>query len=88
MLGYFPSYALGSAYGAQMLARMEQQVDGLWQAVAEGNLTPVTSWLHEHIHQYSALYPPMELLNRVCGRFDPSYYTDYLKTKYTALYHL
>lgn len=25
--GYFPSYALGSAYGAQMLRRMEQDVD-------------------------------------------------------------
>ncbi len=33
--GYFPSYALGSAYGAQMLRRMEQDVD-VWGAAAQG----------------------------------------------------
>ena len=41
--GYFPSYALGSAYGAQMLRRMEQDVD-VWGAAAKGDLTPITAW--------------------------------------------
>ena len=44
--GYFPSYALGSAYGAQMLRRMEQDVD-VWGAAAKGDLTPITAWLRE-----------------------------------------
>ena len=88
MLGYFPSYALGSAYGTQMLAKMEEQVENVWESIAAGDLSPVTSWLKENIHRYSALYPPMELLERVCGKFDPSYYTNYLKTKFTEIYHL
>ena len=40
--GYFPSYALGSAYGAQMLANMEKDMD-VWGPVAKGDLSHVTS---------------------------------------------
>ena len=86
--GYFPSYALGSAYGAQMVLKMEEQVPTVWESVAKGDISPVTAWLKEHIHQYSALYPPMELLERVCGKFDPSCYIRYLTGKFSALYDL
>ena len=86
--GYFPSYALGSAYGAQMVLKMEEQVPAVWESVAKGDISPVTAWLKEHIHQYSALYPPMELLERVCGKFDPSCYIRYLTEKYSSLYNL
>ena len=88
MFGYFPSYALGSAYGAQMLARMENEVPDLWVSVGNGDLGPVTAWLHDRIHRYSALYTPKEILTRVCGEFDPSYYIRYLTEKYSELYNL
>ena len=88
MFGYFPSYALGSAYGAQMLARMETEVPDLWKSIGRGDLTPVTAWLHEQIHRYSALYTPKEIIARVCGEFDPSYYVRYLTEKYSDLYNL
>ena len=88
LIGYFPTYALGSAYGAQMLCRIEEQVPDMWDSVAAGDLGPVTAWLHEHIHQYSALYPPMELFERTCGKFDPSCYIRYLTEKYTEIYGL
>lgn len=86
--GYFPSYALGSAYGAQMLACMERDVDGLWEQVASGDLTGVKGWLGERIHRHASLYAPGELFERACGRFDAGYYTAYLKRKFTALYGL
>ena len=86
--GYFPSYALGSAYGAQLLHCMEQQLD-VWGAVAQGNLAPVTGWLREHVHQYGGLMEPAELIRSACGGpFDPHYYTDYLTRKFRALYRL
>ena len=37
--GYFPSYALGNAYGAQMLHNMEQDVD-VEDSIAKGELAP------------------------------------------------
>ena len=87
-VGYFPSYALGSAYGAQMLAKMKETVD-VEAAVASGDLSPVTGWLEEHIWSYGKLYDPMELLERAVGApFDPKYFTDYLEEKYGKLYGL
>ena len=86
LLGYFPSYALGSAYGVQMLRQMEKDLD-VWGAVARGDLKPVTGWLTEKIHQYGNLKKPQDLLSEAMGGpLDASFYTAYLKEKYTALY--
>lgn len=87
-VGYFPSYALGSAYGAQMLAKMRQTVD-VDAAVRSGDLHPITDWLEEHIWKHGAMYDPMELLERAVGEpFDPKYFTDYLEKKFTEIYGL
>ncbi len=88
MMGYFPSYALGSAYGVQMLRVMEKDVD-VWTPVAQGNLTPVNDWLREKIHRHGRMLKPHQLLENACGcAFDPTVYTDYLKEKFARLYHL
>ena len=87
-MGYFPSYALGSAYGVQMLREMEKTVD-VWGTVAKGDLAPVTAWLTEKIHQYGSLRKPQDLLPAAMGGpLDPMVYTGYLKKKYGELYHL
>ena len=87
-IGYFPSYALGSAYGVQMLRQMEKTVD-VWGTVAKGDLSPVTAWLTENIHQYGALKKPQDLLPAAMGGpLDATVYTDYLKKKFSELYGL
>ena len=85
--GYFPSYALGSAYGAQMLRRMEQDVD-VWGAAAKGDLTPITAWLREKVHQYGGLMEPADVVKNACGDFSAEDYIQYLTRKYTGLYDL
>ena len=85
--GYFPSYALGSAYGAQMLRRMEQDVD-VWGATARGDLTPITAWLREKVHQYGGLMEPADVVKNACGDFSAEDYIQYLTRKYTELYGL
>ena len=87
-IGYFPSYALGSAYGAQMLAVMEQELENFWADVERGDLTRVTGWLKEHIHRYAGFKKPGQLFEDACGKFDAKYYTDYLTRKFTELYEL
>ena len=87
MLGYFPSYALGSAYGAQFLHCMETDLPEMWERVAEGDLSCVTGWLHEKIHRHGSLYKPDELMQHICGGFDAQYYIDYLTKKYMELYN-
>lgn len=87
-IGYFPSYALGSAYGAQMLAQMQKEIGPVWEDVARGDLSRVTSWLKDKIHRHASFMKPGELFASVCGEFDPEYFTDYLTEKYTRLYQL
>ena len=88
MLGYFPSYALGSAYGAQMLAKMEEDLGDVYEDVAKGDLSKVTGWLKDKIHRHASFHKPGYLFESVCGKFDAKYYTDYLNRKYSELYEL
>ncbi|MBQ6809363.1 MAG: carboxypeptidase M32 [Clostridia bacterium] len=84
--GYFPSYALGSAYGVQMLRKMEDEID-VWGAVEKGDLAPITAWLKEKVHKFGCLKDPADILkNAVGGEFDPKYYAEYLENKFSALY--
>jgi len=88
MIGYFPSYALGSAYGPQMLKKMEEDLGNIWDDVANGDLSRVTAWLKEKIHRHASFHKPGALFESVCGKFDARYYTDYLTEKYRKLYQL
>lgn len=88
MIGYFPSYAIGSAYSAQMFDAMNKEFDVLKQ-VESGDLGPIIDWLTDKIYKYGCLKYPKELVENACGApFDPSYYTDYLRSKFTAIYAL
>lgn len=85
-IGYFPSYALGSAYGAQLLKKMKETVD-VDKCIREGNFAPINAWNKENIWQHGCTYTPAELLDRVLGeRFDPTVFTDYLEEKYGDIY--
>jgi len=87
-IGYFPSYALGSAYGPQMLHKMETDIPNMWEQVSSGDLSHVTGWLKDKIHRYASFLKPGELFAQVCSSFDAKYYTAYLTKKYTELYDL
>jgi len=88
MIGYFPSYALGNAYGAQFLAKMKKDVD-VDACIAAGDFGPVNEWNRSHIWQHGCRLKPSELLEKVYGEpFDPGYYIDYLKNKFTEVYGL
>ena len=87
-IGYFPSYALGSAYGAQYLHKMKETID-VDACVRAGDLAPINDWLRERIWQHGCLYPPAELLRGALEEeFDPAVFTDYLREKYTQIYDL
>ena len=87
-MGYFPSYAIGSAYAAQFAAHMKKTVD-VEKAVSTGDLKPVRDWLCERIWRFGRAKDPAELLEIACGEpFDPAYYTDYLTEKFSVIYGL
>ena len=86
--GYFPSYALGNAYGAQILCRMREELD-VDAAVAEGRLDAVLSWLKENVFSCASMLTPDAWIRKITGEpLNVNYYLDYLEEKYTKLYEL
>ena len=84
--GYFPSYALGSAYGAQLAAKMRGDVD-IDAAVASGDISPINEWLCERIWRHGALTEPSKLMEAALGGpLDPAYYTDHLEARMKEVY--
>ena len=87
-IGYFPSYALGSAYGAQMKHVMESQLGPIAPMIAKGDIASITGWLREHIHRFGNFKKPDAIFEDACGKFDPQYFAEYLTEKYSRIYGL
>lgn len=83
--GYFPSYALGSAYAAQLFETMKKDFD-VEKEIEEGNLEKINAWLREKIWKFGCMKEPGDLMKDAFGEFDPKYYTEYLKNKYMEIY--
>lgn len=87
--GYFPSYALGYMYAAQLHNKMLEDLPNFDQLLEEGNLLPIKEWLTEKVHQYGKLKKPLEILTEVTGEgLNAKYLIDYLKEKYGKVYGL
>jgi len=86
--GYFPTYALGSAYSAQIVAHMKKDLD-IEALIKAQDFEAIKGWLTEKIHQYGKVYTPNQLMEKSFGeKFDADYYVDYLTEKYSKLYEL
>ncbi len=87
-IGYFPSYAIGSAIAAQIYYHMES-IMPFHSYLEEGNLAPIREYLKEHIHKYGASKNTNELLMGMMKEpLNADYYVRYLTEKYTKLYEL
>lgn len=87
--GYFPSYALGYMYAAQMKHAMLQDLPSYDELLENGELLPIKKWLNEKIHQFGKTKKPLEIIQDVTGeRLTADYLTRYLVDKYSALYAL
>jgi carboxypeptidase Taq len=64
MFGYFPSYALGNLYAAQIVAAAEREIPGLWAHVERGEFAPIREWLREKVHRHGQVYLPEDLCRR------------------------
>ncbi len=86
LFGYFPTYALGTAYAAQFYNTMKKEFNVL-EEVRNNNFDKINEWLKNKIHKFGSSKDPKELLLEVTGEeFNPKYYVDYLIEKYTELY--
>ena len=85
--GYFQNYTLGNLYDGQMWHCLKRDVPGCEDQMRAGDLSNITTWLTENIHQHAQIYLPDVIIKRVSGEgLSAGYYLDYLKTKLEGLY--
>ncbi|MDR0922012.1 MAG: carboxypeptidase M32 [Lactobacillales bacterium] len=86
--GYFPSYALGYMYAAQLKHAMDKDLD--FDAVlASDDYSPIKNWLNEKIRQYGASRKPKQLIFDATGEdLNPKYLLDYLRQIYFDVYQV
>jgi len=86
-VGYFPSYAVGTAYGAQMLNTIKKTMD-VDSIIGSGDISPISRWLKDNIQVYGASLMPDDLLKKATREsFNPMYYVNYLSEKFGELYN-
>ena len=88
-LGYFPTYALGNLYAAQLFEQILEDVPALWNHVARGDFQPLLAWLRGHVHHIGRRKTAVEIVHDATGKAPGSEaFLRYLEEKYTALYGL
>ncbi len=68
LIGYFPTYALGNMYAAQLFESAQQSLGDLDGMFAQGEFQPLLNWLRDQIHARGTLYRAAELIQVVTGR--------------------
>ncbi|WP_082234032.1 carboxypeptidase M32 [Halobacillus massiliensis] len=84
--GYFPSYALGYMYAAQLnyVLRQELNMDDLME---KGDFAQIQKWLTEKVHRFGKRKKPLAILHDVTGEgLNSSYLVEYLTAKYKMIY--
>jgi carboxypeptidase Taq len=89
LFGYFPTYALGNVYAGCLHQAMRAALPDLDAALARGDTTGATGWLHERLQRHGGLRTPRETVAAACG-FEPTEgpLLDYIEDKFRALYRL
>lgn len=89
MLGYFPTYSLGSLIACQMWEKIMADIPDLHEQFMRGEFGALRAWLGERLHQHGRKFTPHEMLRRVVGTsIDVQPFMRYLKAKYGDIYNL
>jgi len=83
LIGYFPTYTLGTMNAAQLFAAALKQVPDLEADLQEAKYGKLLAWLQEKIHRHGRRYSPSELMVQATGEpMRATYFMDYLRAKY------
>jgi carboxypeptidase Taq len=86
-IGYFPTYAIGSIYSAQLFKKLHLEHPGVLQDIKNAQFQNILTWLVQHIHSYGRRYPAEELIKNTCGEgLNAQIFIEYLQEKYYPLY--
>jgi carboxypeptidase Taq len=85
LIGYFPTYALGNVYAAQIYDAAERDLGLLDDVFAAGDFGGLRRWLAEHIHRHGMRYRSHQIIERITGSPpDASALVQHLSNRYRA----
>ncbi len=89
IIGYFPTYAIGNVFSAQLWRTAREDLPGLDEDLEAGIYENLRGWLAEKVHRHGRRLMPAELIQQaVSGPLDPAPLLEHLSAKYRALYGL
>lgn len=89
ILGYFPTYSLGSVLSVQLYEKAVADIPAIPDDLAHGRFSSLLGWLRENVHRHGRKYLPNELILRATGApLSTQPYLGYLKRKFGEVYGL
>ena len=86
---YFPTYALGNVFAAQLMEGAAAALGDLDAMFARGDFDPLRTWLRENVHRRGAAVSGARVVEDATGRKpDASAFLRYVKRKLGPLYGL
>ncbi|PIN94087.1 carboxypeptidase M32 [Candidatus Pacearchaeota archaeon CG10_big_fil_rev_8_21_14_0_10_31_24] len=86
-IGYFPTYALGTIYSAQLFEKLVKEIPDIKEDIRKGDFKRIGKWLYEKIHKQGRKFLAEDLINNVCGEgLNVEVYLNYLNKKYGEIY--
>lgn len=89
VFGYFPTYALGNLYAAQLHAAAARAIPDLEEQIGRGEFGGLLAWLRTNIHRHGQRHRAEELVERITGA-PPSIepFMSYVREKFAPIYGL
>lgn len=85
--GYFPTYALGNLFAAEIFTQFTKEHPDWDAKVASGSFAFIKQFLHKHVYQYGRQYRSLDLIKNITGKpFSAEAYVKYLNDKYLSIY--
>ncbi|KAI1320203.1 hypothetical protein EDD11_001808 [Mortierella claussenii] len=90
LIGYFPTYTLGSIYAVQIFGAAKEAIPNLDEHLAKGEFHVLKKWLNKNVHEQGSLRESGDdLIRDLTGKsLDSNLYVQYLTEKYTKIYDL
>ncbi len=85
--GYFPTYALGMIYAAQLHRQMFRELPGAMEKVKGLDFLPFIDWLRRHVYSKGKTRTAEQIVKNTTGSgLRPKVLIDYLNAKYSDIY--
>ena len=88
-IGYFPTYAIGNIYSAQLFQKLLEEKPEIRDEIQKGNFKSILEWLRANVHRYGRMMTADEIIQYTCGEgLKAKTFINYLENKYFSLYEV